>query len=274
MVVAVLAIALVLAIWRPWQSDPSGGPAEPPTTPSGTPTSGESTTPQGGEEVAPGLTRGTVAVEASHSDAVYGVPVGYPQTVDGGIAAAINYDAAGYAPAMFNKKTRAILYDRIYTSTFRAELFTDKEWRQFHPWANDAGQVVDEKSGKVIDELRVISGCYPRYGAYRVINIQPDSAQPSEITISNWMPCVKGPGNDTDLSQVRLVWEFNTVTVRWEETDWRIAYSSSRTSRETQPEDRRVSNQTFAARAKVLGIGWQVPADATEEALPGAVFTR
>lgn len=275
LVVGALVIALVLAIWRPWQDEASGPDGPPSSATSAAPSNSPPASEPQGEQVAPGLTRSTVAVEASNSDAVYGVPVGYPRTLDGGVAAAINYDAASYAPAMFNKKTRGILYDRLYTTAYRSEQLTDEQWRRFYPWANDAGQAIDAKSGKVMDGLQVIAGCYPRYGAYRVINIQPSSTEPREITIVTWMPCVFGIGNDTDLSKVRLAWNQTTVTVRWQESDWRIAYASnSEDVGDLQPEDRRVSNQTFAARAKVLGIGWQVPADATEGALPGAVLTR
>ncbi len=225
-----------------------------------------------GREVAPGLVLGSASIEALNQDFLHGTRIGYPRTVDGAIAAAINYDAALHTPAMFNRVKRAALNERIYTATGLNEVAVDDELaaafaRQLG--INAKGKVVG-KGGKVDPRKKLIAATYPRYGAYKLLSYQPSVEAPNEVVVESWRPFVLGTGTDTDRRKVGLGWYQATVTVRWERGDWRVA--DSVTNLDTaKPSDQSKPNASYSDRAAALGPGWSVPTDATETLLPGTV---
>lgn len=266
----VLLILVVVAGVRGQLSGPGGGT---PPSAAGAPSSAEaSPSPLSGRELAPGLVMGTASVEALNQDLLYGTRIGYPRTVDGAVAAAINYDAAWHTPAMFNKSQRTALNQRIYTDRSRSRLgMNDALAAAFAKQLglNAQGQVLTE-AGKVDSKRKLIAATYPRYGAYQQLGFQPSAEQPTEVSVTSWRPFVLGVGTDSDLSQVRLNWSEVTVTVVWDRNDWRIDESVTRLDT-AKPGDGSVPNASYADRAAALGPGWTVPTDATESLLPGTV---
>lgn len=245
--------------------------AEPSVEPSSRPTPRPSPTPTG-REVAPGLAHGTARMAGLNSDKLHGIPIGYPRTLDGAVAAAIAYDNAWHSPAMLNRKTRKDLNERLYTKEGRAEAAMDDDLAGALADAlgiNATGKVLTRK-GKVDSKRDLIAAGYPRYGAYRVVSAQPSRTAPAEVVVASWRPFVLGTGSDKDLSKVSLSWTENSITVRWSGGDWRIAYINAKIN-PSKPADQKVPNQTYAARAKTLGPGWSVPADATQKLVPGTV---
>ena len=76
--------------------------------------------PQTGTQPIPGvdgLTRGTPAVTTGNTGgAMSGIPIGWPQTLDGAVSAAMTYQAATYTPAILLPKTQKAVQQRLYTA--------------------------------------------------------------------------------------------------------------------------------------------------------------
>lgn len=247
-------------------------PTESPTTAPSAPAASAPTPALSGREVAPGLVMGSASIEALNQDFLYGTRVGYPRTVDGAVAAAINYDAATHTPAMFNKNQRTALNQRIYTDRGRDTVAMDDELAAAFAkqLGLDAQGRVLAKNGKVDPSRKLIVATYPRYGAYQLLGYQPSAEEPTEVTVTSWRPFVLGVGTKTDLSKVGLSWYEATVTVVWDRTDWRVRDSVTRLET-SKPGDGSTPNASYADRAAALGPGWSVPTDATETLLPGTV---
>lgn len=265
-------VLLILVVVAGVQGQLAGPGVTAPST-AGTPSAGGgSPSPLSGRELAPGLVMGTASVEALNQDLLYGTRIGYPRTVDGAVAAAINYDAAWHTPAMYNKTQRAALNQRIYTDRSRGRLAMDDALAAAFAkqlGINPRGQVLTS-DGKVDSKRKLIVATYPRYGAYQLLGFQPSVEEPTEVTVTSWRPFVLGVGTDADLSRVRLNWSEVTVTVVWDRNDWRIDESVTRLDT-AKPGDGKAPNASYADRAEALGPGWTVPTDATESLLPGTV---
>ena len=99
----------------------------------------------------------------------------------------------------------------------------------------------------------------------------PGQADLTTATVAVWMPTVDGVGLGDDLSGVRLQWAKQTIVMKWEKGDWRADAITIETA--PQGGDRR-SNLAHSTVRSLLGPGWSVPADSTDQPYAGAVLTR
>ena len=222
-----------------------------------------------------GLTRGTASVTTGNTGgAMAGIPIGWPQTLDGAVSAAMTYQSATYAPAVLLPKTQKAVQQRLYTaeglrvSASPADMLAKirKKLR-----ISDDGKIL--LNGKVSPKEQLYASGYPRYGAYKLVSHEGPDDQPTLAVTDVWFPFVMGPGTDTKTDELYVGWVRALVEVKWENGDWKInGVRASNTF--PMPPDPRRTNQTFQARRDLLGPGWSVLADATEEPLPEAVLTR
>lgn len=222
-----------------------------------------------------GLTRGTATVTTGNTGgAMAGVPIGWPQTLDGAVSAAMTYQAADYTPAILLPKTQKAVQQRLYTaeglrvSAMPADMLAKirKKLR-----ISDDGKIL--LNGKISPKEQLYASGYPRYGAYKLVSHEGADDQPTLAVVDVWFPFAMGPGTDTKTDEIYVAWLRALVEVKWENGDWKInGVRASNTF--PMPPDPRRTNQTFQARRDLLGPGWSVLADATEDPLPEAVLTR
>ncbi len=214
------------------------------------------------------LERGEAIAGGGALKALYGVPIGYPQTLAGATSAAINYDVAGVGPGIWRgPESRQAINNYIFTKESVSQFaMSDDITHQFqrHYNFNDSGQVLNP-DGSVDYSSRIYSDCYPKYGAYRIVDVQPNRNQPETVIVETWQPCVFGPGKETDTSRVIITWSGTPLTMKWVDGDWRISYLSKNQQRPASPSNLQKVNPSFAERARILGPGWLLPANATEE---------
>lgn len=275
----VLALALVAAItWQVARNTPP--PADPATTanrePGSEPRPRTAAPPPYAQnfEVAPGLWTGTATATTGNSDELYGTPIGWPQTVDGAVAAAFNYDAATSSPAYLVDDTGEKINKRIFTPEGEKALgYTAEDRRNMRArFRLTENAEVLEPNGTVSSKQEFYYAAYPWYGAYKVEQVNSDL---SEVRVRTWMPLVFGTGTDDNLSEVYVNWVESALTMRWWEGDWRIAAGDRPETRpENQAPDDTFTNQSYQVRRDVLGDGWIVLADSTEDPRPGSVLTK
>lgn len=263
-VIVVLALLAGIVAGTRLAARPSAGPGE--------------TAQKSAEELAPGLTRGSAAVDGVATDNIDGVPVGYPHTTDGAISAALNYQATAVDGLLAKPNGEAM---KIARRTSDNEEMANssagpenlQEYREYYG-VNDHGEVV-EASGRIDSRKKFISGGQARYGAYRLGETADD-----RVTLEVFVPKYYGVGSEADLTDVKIDWRAVTLVMAWSAgpdggpEDWRIEDSPHGTK--MAPADTRLANPGYAALAEALPMKagpWQVPVDSTMEALPGELFT-
>lgn len=211
------------------------------------------------------LPYGEAAVGAGATTVVAGIPSGYPRTTDGAVSAALTYANAAGTALFVTPEKRTQIAETIYT-----------------PAARENGVLTDEVAAAVQDELnvtpdglglradgtidasrRAFAECLYQYGAYRVDDVDA-STDPSEVVVTTWAPCLNGVGSADDGSAVQVRWSEATTTMRWSGTDWQIAETTYPTHTPPAPDQPRAVNVSLTERARLLGDGWVVPADATD----------
>lgn len=242
-----------------------------PATPAPSTTAAPSGAPIPGVD---GLWRGTAATTGNSGGSYLGIPVGWPQNLDGAVSAAMIYQGAVYQPVTLLPGTKSAIQHRLYTSQgLSTSALTDAITKQMrsHYRVNAAGQIA--LNGAPSPKERLYADAYPRYGAYKVVSHEGPDSQPTAVVVDVWMPRVVGPGTATKLDEVFVGWVRALVEVKWDGKDWRInAVHASQSFH--KPADSRRTNQPFAVRRDLLGPGWFVLADATEAVIPGAVLAR
>ena len=298
-IIAVLAIALLVALLnRPGSAAP-GDPSETPTNP-GTPSTSDtpastpasqgpaSSAPESSPpvdiavvgEVVPGLWRGVAMVGEGGTDEIHGVPVGWPQTIEGAVGAAMNYMA-------FNATLTALIDDpanqvqqRIYTADgLLVAATTDDERAEMRAIdrVSPNGEVLTSAGG-VSPTDTYFGGGQPRYGAYRIEQVtrDPNTQAPIAITVSVMVPRWYGTGNPSNLDNITVSFDALTYEMRWlpgadgGPVDWRIADNPNGWRMEGVPP--RQLNQGYQQLRAMLGSGWIVPADGTQDRIEGQVF--
>lgn len=289
--VVVLVVAVVIyALTRGGSPEPttpedqattSTAPTSSATTPSSSTETSEWAATQNDtiiREVAPGLNQCLATVDGNQTDAVDGVRIGFPRTLEGGISAILNYtkyqESMGVLLPDVAARVDPHLYKEITDVTgvgdaqFRADL--REAWR-----INEQGDALLE-NGAVDPHNAAYYDTYPEYGAYHVDRVSyGDEGDPYYVIATVWMPRVLGHGNDDDMSQVRLYWVTWQMAVEWnpDTEEWNTLMSMV-IQESPQPGQPTFSNQSFEARAKALGPGWCVPGDAREDAIPGTAKTK
>ncbi|MFI2486529.1 hypothetical protein ACH47X_06435 [Promicromonospora kroppenstedtii] len=206
-------------------------------------------------DVATALPVGEAAEGAGATGDVAGVPVGFPQSVDGAVSAMMTYGNAADAALFRTPQERAQIADRIFTDEGHA-----------------ASGLTDQAAAEAQDRLGAdaLTGCAYEFGAYKVASVgSSDAAQvPFWVVVSTWAPCLAGAGGAQDASDVDIRWTQRTSTLRWDGRDWRVEATVSSDDRVPVPAEPDDVAVTFEERARLVGKGWTLPADATEEVAP------
>lgn len=253
--------------------DPQDTPTSPvdPTEPSPQPTPVDAST-KGEVPGLPGLWQGTAPITGGNTDSVWGVRVGWPQTVDGAVAAAFNGEGATYSLPGVLPRFRNDVVKRIYVSGSKSaptEQSAAKVRELGH--LDDKGGVV--RGGKVSPLERPYLESLIRFGAYRVMAVQEGTIEaPSWVVVEVWFPVVLGAGTDSNFTEVAVFWRHAAMDVVWDGKDWRLKAVARKTS--TLPNDARRTNQPYNNVRALLGPGWMIPADGTEHPYPGAILTK
>lgn len=260
--VLLLGAVGVMAVW--------GGSANHPVpNPSATPpisTTGE-------VDGVPGLWRGTATVSSGNTSTVLQLRTGWPQTVDGAVAAAVNDSAVMVSLDNLRPSTAAVLDKQTLSAHAYPTLKSPPElWEQAKAFwhLDDEGRPLgpDGRTDPAL-EFYLAGPGLERYSAYQVTEVAPDL---TEVKVRVWMPAVDGTGSVDDVSQVRVQWKIHALTMVWENDDWRM---DAIVNEENVPQlPIHATNASAAMVREALGAGWTVPADWTDQPYPGAVITQ
>lgn len=249
-----------------------------PSTPASTATPTDAARP----EVAPGLKRGAAAITAAKGS-IEGIRIGYERTVDGAAGAAMNYAAAIVTPPRFVKASRDKINAYLcLTGSSEWACVSDKAAATMEGWGGFGDDGQGWIDGQPNPRAKVVAAGYPEYGAYRVVDAafaryEGDGSQgpPMTVSVEVWWPYVLGNSVDGNYDKVTVSWFRSVFILAWYREDWRIRDAYSKPAPVPDgPREQRYTNLSFADRAKLLGPGWSVAADAVEQALPGRVKTR
>ncbi|MFD6446667.1 hypothetical protein ACFWEJ_16300 [Promicromonospora sp. NPDC060204] len=222
---------------------------------------------------------GDAAQDAGATEEVAGIPAGFPQSVDGAVSAMMTYRNAADAALFRTSQERAEIAYRIFTDEgLLASGLSDQAAleAQERLGVNEAG-VAERGDGSLDPTRTAFAVCAYELGAYRVASVVSNSvvspgpgepAQlPTEVVVTTWSPCLSGVGGTQDVAEVDIRWSLQASALRWDDGDWRVdtVYPDDAAPEPADPNDVAV---TFDERARLLGKGWTLPADATEEVAP------
>ena len=231
-------------------------------------------------DVATALPVGEAAEGAGATGDVAGVPVGFPQSVDGAVSAMMTYGNAADAALFRTPQERSEIANRIFTDEGHAASgLTDQAAveAQERLGVNEAG-VAERWNGSLDPARTAFVGCAYEFGVYRVVSVGSASVVPpspgepaqllSQVVVTTWSPCLSGVAGTQDASDVDIRWTQRTSTLRWDGRDWRVEATVSSDDRVPVPADPDDVAVTFEERARLVGKGWTLPADATEKIPP------
>lgn len=279
----VMAVALITVYWLGTQNGRNHTPApastgSESTTTAATPTSTESpTTIPVTEEIIPGLYRGTATVSTGNAREIYGVKVGWPRTLDGAIGAAMNYAGAELCLAGVVESTAAELLPQIITGESLDQVLHEPAWLGYRKTIRDSSRLNDD--GVVMDannpslpstEERYYGGAIPEYGVYKVTDIDNDTdGQPTRVEVWVFLPRYAGTGTDTNMDGVMRLFEMIRYVMVWVDDDWKAEDLGIEAATESE-----ITNPGWEFIKSQLKDGWIVPADGTQDPIPGAVLTQ
>lgn len=199
-VVAVLAVAVIAAVfYRSGQDIPSTSPsptAVPTTTPSGSSPSPAPGSPSTGSSTS-GLPQGPArAGEGGHMTGPAGLPLGYDNTETGAVEAATNY-LTWMTSLRIKDKTTA---DAMATATAADETTRNAMIESFDLLRTGLEDVTVAQSE-------------PARGAYAIAEYEPSAA-----SIYVW-----GPDITTDSGNTTTAWGISEVRLVWARDDWKIS---------------------------------------------------
>lgn len=181
--------------------------------------------------------------------------IGYDQTEEGAVAAALNYNVAQCGPDVFDDQTRHRVDDYAYaTEAVRKQNAVPDgvaaKARQKHG--------LDQHGIPVDPSEKVYSDVYPEYGAFQIVGTRGNT----EVTVMMWAPQVFGVGTTT--RDVTISWSYWKFKMVWIDGDWRIA---ERLETPTPPAPKKAGTAwvSFQERGQLLGKGWELVANASEE---------
>lgn len=276
-VIAAMVIGIVIGARIVAGNTPGAGATADPTKPPASPTPPDALPTIGGHPlpmipVAAG-SGGVTELEDT------GMQVGYPQTMSGAVAAAINYETALNSAALLDDAKNDTIQNYIFNDPeTRQELgVSDKALQELreNTGVNAKGQPVTE-SGKVDRSKKVYDAAYMEYGAVRLVSAQPDlkSNTPESARVQMWFPTVWGTGTPGSMAGVHVGWMWVDVTVSWVDGDWHVTAFELFGEDPPKPADVDDPITTFTERAKLLGTdeGWVLVKNAAEKPIPELNF--
>jgi len=218
-----------------------------------------------------GIWWGWATVAADNTDQVYGIPCGWPHTIEGAAAAAMNTASSIGNVANLVDATRPTLTARLYTPDGAKDVMDAAAAAQLRAkFRLNAEGVVVLADGRVSPNEHYYGLGMPRYGAYRFITASEDF-----VVVEVWIPTAFGPGTDDNLSDVKLSATHASYAMRWSDgtggKDWRVSASTPLDVK--RPPVLR-ANIGLQRMRDLLGSGWLIPLDATDKPYPGAVWAQ
>lgn len=224
--------------------------------------------PGAGSSTGPGplaeLPRSEARFGAGGSTTLWSTQIGYNRTVRGGIEAALNYDVVSDSLDYMLDGPRHEIDAYIYATPELAKSqgisdemaeATRKKWG-----VSPTGEPLT--NGRPDPGKKIYSAAYTQYGAFQVI-----SADTSTVHLKVWRPVVWGIGTPDTMGNTTVIWPVTDITVSWRNGDWRITGEGPPTF-DVTPAERGQVVISFEERAALLGEGWVMSADATEETVP------
>ncbi|MDT0342710.1 hypothetical protein [Streptomyces litchfieldiae] len=166
---------------------------------------------------------------------VSGLPRGFPRSEVGAVEAGVSYVASiPEVHRMTSADRWAYTHDAMLDPPSKARLDADAAASPLRSAASD---------------------CHPELGAYRVLAASPDQA-----LVDYWMPCLMGTAD------THMRWQMGRMALRWDADDWRVAeMTRGPFDQLVTPAEQGNPVTTFAERLELLGDGWELFADATDE---------
>lgn len=210
---------------------------------------------------APPLSTGHVVLGSGGTGQVDGVPVGFPTTPDGGVAAAVNFAAFAHTNQhLLVDDQRHAIEAAVYSPGFRGQHLDDATAAGLRAQSglNEQAQPRDAATGGIDWTQQLRFECLGQYGAYRV-----EHASPTHVQVQTWMPCVFGLTPGSSAAGAQIMWATGNSTVDNEAGQWRwTEFSTQPGPQPAAPTNPVVSR---SERARLLGPDWQVPANASEQ---------
>lgn len=223
------------------------------------------------KEVAKGLGQSSSTV--SKAAGMYrGWPTGWDHSLDGAVAQSGviaqflgNAQVADYdSRDIYTKLTGRVIDSEDTYEAFNAHLGVDKD-----------GYLVD-RQGQRIDDRKLVAAVYPRYGAYKIVDVTFfEDHSVEDVAVLWWLPSVKGyKSASTGQTDFKITWQTRLIYLTWnsEKSMFELAFETVGKNLPDVEENK--TNLSFDQRAEYLGSGWMVPADATEERLPDVLGAK
>ena len=223
-------------------------------------------------DVAPGINRCASRLHGVALEETYGIGTAFPRSLEGGVAFSAAVLEYRYGLAAVIDAQHEVMEPLMFEPFAQAPVLTDAQKQGFGTGGSGTdgnGNVIDA-SGAIIDQEQLLVSAHPEYGAYQVLAVNTsarESGKPvQDVYVQWWLPRISGIGNDDDLSGVLTNFSMHQMAVLWDETaaGWRVALMTY-SEWAPYPQDQTYINHPFAERAAVLGPGWCVAADATED---------
>ncbi|MGP3951257.1 hypothetical protein [Streptomyces sp. 7N604] len=138
-----------------------------------------------------------------------GVPVGYPRTKDGAVAAAVNYQTARSSPGYFTDEAQR--HQVLQTVMSRAALPGQLEQDDTATKAMLAALGVTAKTAPEMVMRSAPIGT-------RVSAFSSDTA-----TVNVWMSEIVGVPSEKSAMPVSGTWSTYTLILQWQDSDWKVA---------------------------------------------------
>jgi len=224
--------------------------------------------------IAPGIDRCASRSMGVATQQVAGIGTQFPDTIEGAVAAAANYERFINSPTVVLDDERTQIDPKVSVAPM-SDAAAQALRAQFH--VDDQARPLDS-DGNVVPGVTFASDAYPQYGAYKVWWVNGSALGSDgidEVYLSWMMPHAQMDYLSGWTAQV--YWRVTTWEMVWTDGTFKVASSTTDPSmpppfHATDPGN--ASNQTFEWRARLVGPGWCVPADATEQPIPGALKTK
>lgn len=138
-----------------------------------------------------------------------GVPVGYPRTKDGAMAAAVNYQTARSTPAYFTDET---LRHQVLKTVMTSSALTNQ-------------QAQDDQTAKSLMASLGVTGKTAPEMMMRAASLGTTVSSYSHdtATVRVWMSEVVGVPTEQSRMPVAGTWSTYTLILQWQDGDWKVA---------------------------------------------------
>lgn len=140
---------------------------------------------------------------------------------------------------------------------------------------DEEGYFVDDQ-GQRIEDHKLLAEAYPRYGAYKIVDVTFfDDHSIEDVAVLWFLPVVRGyTAVSTGQKEFDVSYQTRMIYLTWNKKLSRFHLTANSVGKNLPIPAEAKTNLSFAQRAEYLGPGWMVPADASEERLPDALGAK